>query len=308
MLLDEKLEAFRDKVPVAGTSPIDMEQEQPRWDGPGIVPEVAAADFDADKLRSAMATSGSLIVRGLIDPEFCESYQQVVDEVLSACENPPPEKQANPAPATPFRNPPSALQSLVPAQELQNSRGFHRLSGSAMCVESATVCLQLMDLYERLGLKEILADYLQDTPCLSVKKWVLRRSKLPVNPAGWHQDGAFMGADINSINMWIPLSRCGGDTGAPGMDVIPRRLTDIVQTGSDEAIFSWSVGQDQLAAKQSDFQPVSPVFNPGDAFFFDHFNLHRTQYRESFTALRYAIETWFFSSSNFPKNQIPLAW
>ena len=24
-----------------------------------------------------------------------------------------------------------------------------------------------------------------------------------------------MGTDINSINMWIPLTECGGETGAP---------------------------------------------------------------------------------------------
>jgi hypothetical protein len=51
-----------------------------------------------------------------------------------------------------------------------------------------------------------------------------------------------------------------------------------------------------------------PVFNAGDAFFFDHFYLHRTQYRTDFTKLRYAVETWFFGASSFPKNQIPLAW
>lgn len=305
--MDQRLEAFRNRRPTSNATAIDSEAGQPRWPDESGVPEVDAADLDVAKLRSAMASYGSLIVRGLVDPATCEAYQDVIDQVLSACDRPPPDLQKNPGPPSIYRCPPDALRALIPAPELKSSRGFHRLSGSAMCVESAVICMQLLELYDRLGLRELIRDYLQDEPCLSVKKWVLRRSKLPVNEAGWHQDGAFMGSDINSINLWIPLSRCGGDTGAPGMDIVPRRLTDIVRTGGDDAIFSWSVGDSEVAGSD-ERQPVAPVFNAGDAFFFDHFYLHRTQYREHFTDLRYAIETWFFGSSNFPENQYPLAW
>ena len=129
---------------------------------------------------------------------------------------------------------------------------------------------------------------------------------LPVAEAGWHQDGAFMGANINSINMWIPLNECGGETGAPGMDVVPLRLNDIVS--SEGAQFDWSVSDAHATDGINKGQPLMPVFNEGDAFFFDHFYLHRTQYRTDFSKLRYAVETWFFGESAFPKNQIPLAW
>ena len=115
-----------------------------------------------------------------------------------------------------------------------------------------------------------------------------------------------MGTNINSINMWIPLNECGGATGAPGMDVVPRRLTEIAT--SKGAQFEWSVSDVQATDGLSNGQPLMPVFNEGDAFFFDHFYLHRTQYRTDFTKLRYAVETWFFGESTFPKNQIPLAW
>ena len=60
-----------------------------------------------------------------------------------------------------------------------------------MCVDIC--CEALLLLYEAHGLKELVGAYLREPPCLSVKKWVLRRSKLPVAEAGWHQDGAFMG-------------------------------------------------------------------------------------------------------------------
>ena len=117
-----------------------------------------------------------------------------------------------------------------------------------------------------------------------------------------------MGPEINSLNMWVPLSRCGGETGAPGMDILPARLLEIVGAGDDDAVFKWSVGKDAVQSKYGPDSMVSPEFEVGDAFFFDHFLLHRTQYKEDFPRIRYAIETWFFGAKNFPKNQIPLAW
>ena len=117
-----------------------------------------------------------------------------------------------------------------------------------------------------------------------------------------------MGEQINSLNMWLPLDRCGGDSGAPGLDFLPVRLREIVGAGEEDAALSWSVGDGAVTRKFTGDKLVSPIFEPGDAFFFDHFLLHRTQFLEEFTRLRYAIETWFFGANNFPKNQVPLAW
>jgi hypothetical protein len=175
-----------------------------------------------------------------------------------------------------------------------------------MCVEAPSVAEALLKLYEAHGLRELVGEYLGEAPCLSVKKWVLRRSVLPVAEAGWHQDGAFMGTNLNSINMWIPLNTCGGETGAPGLDIVPQRLYKIAS--AEGAQFDWSVSDSLVTSRFAENSPIMPVFNAGDAFFFDHFYLHRTQFRTDFTKLRYAVETWFFGASSFPKNQIPLAW
>ena len=67
---------------------------------------------------------------------------------------------------------------------------------------------------------------------ISVQKCTLRRVD-PDAGRGWHQDGAFMG-DVRALNVWLSLSRCGDE--APGMDVIPRRLEDIVPTGTEGAV------------------------------------------------------------------------
>ncbi len=306
--LAARLEAFRDRFPTSSQTPIDHESEQPPWPDDSPLPEVTADEFDVQKLRSAMAASGSLIVRGFLDQTTADAYKTIVDHVLSACDVRPKNCSSHDISRSLYCNPPNAITSLMPDAKLSRSRGFHRLSGSAMCIESSSVAEQLLELYEDKGLKSIIGDYLGEEACLSALKWVLRRSKFPINPFSWHQDGAFMGSDINSINMWIPLDTCGGDSDAPGLDVLPVRLREIVNTGTEGAAFTWSVSEGDIGQQYGEQSIISPVFNAGDAFFFDHFYLHRTQFRESFSALRYAIETWFFGNSNFPKNQIPLGW
>ena len=305
--LSARLEDYRHREQEIGPRPIDREAGQPAWQGSGPVPEVPADSFTNEALLSAMASRGCLIVRGFFDPGIADIYTPIIDRLLDTVyaksggdKDDALEKILN--------NPPQAISTLLTEQVWKRSRGFHRLSGSVMCVESSGISEQLLELYESRGLKEIVGNYLGEPPCLSALKWVLRRSLLPVKPEGWHQDGAFMGEDINSLNMWVPLSRCGGDTGAPGLDILPARLLEIVGAGDDDAVFNWSVGKDAVVSKYSTEAIVSPEFNVGDAFFFDHFLLHRTQYKEEFPRLRYAIETWFFGERNFPKAQVPLAW
>ena len=64
----------------------------------------------------------------------------------------------------------------------------------------------------------MIAGYLGERPALSVKKWTLRRVPIDTS-ADWHQDGAFLGSGIRTINMWLSLSQCGAD--APGLDIVP---------------------------------------------------------------------------------------
>lgn len=306
--ITERLAYFNDKAPVSGVRPLDGENGQPPWPVSSGIPEIPGRDFNDPALRSAMATAGCLIVRGYFDSREIAAYRDVIDRVMELTESTEESRRHSQANPDVFQNPPSNLTDLLPEPKLGNARSFNRKGGSALCVESAGVCEHLLEFFERTGVREIVLNYLGEQPCLAARKWVLRRPKTPIGPDGWHQDGAFMGAGINSLNMWIPVSRCGGDSGAPSMDVVSKRLRHIVGADTGDGIFEWSVGEKSLAGVLADADIVTPQFEPGDVFFFDHFLIHRTQHADQFTAPRYAIETWFFGEKNFPANQVPLRW
>jgi hypothetical protein len=122
----------------------------------------------------------------------------------------------------------------------------------------------------------------------------------------WHQDGAFLGRDVRTLNLWLCLSECGDD--APGLDMVPRRFDEVLATGTEGAFFDWAVAQDVVDAARGDVEIVRPHFAPGDALLFDHLFLHRTAAAPGMTRERHAIETWFFAPSAYPDGQIPLAY
>jgi hypothetical protein len=126
-----------------------------------------------------------------------------------------------------------------------------------------------------------------------------------IEAADWHQDGAFLGADVRTINVWLSLSDCGIE--APGLDVVARRLPYVMQSGTHGACFDWSVGPGMIGLlEQGGVQVVSPEFAAGDALLFDHLMLHRTGIRPGMTKSRWAIESWFFAPSTFPMDQAPI--
>jgi hypothetical protein len=301
----QRIEAFRHVMPSEHPAFIVRAEDDRIASSEPCVPEVAAQGLTVELLRSAISEHGALIVRGMFSEVETSALIETIDRVLDACASP---REVRIKLASTYFNPPGNLVSIMPNKvaELASLRMFNSSVGAVMCVEAPSVAEALLQFYEAHGLKKLMGEYLGESPCLSVKKWVLRRNAPKCDEAGWHQDGAFMGTDINSINMWVPLTECGGETGAPGMDVVPQRLYKIAS--ADGATFDWSVSDAHVHSGGFKSLPISPVFTGGDAFFFDHFYLHRTQFREDFTRVRYAVESWFFGATAFPKEQIPVAW
>jgi hypothetical protein len=166
--------------------------------------------------------------------------------------------------------------------------------------------LQMMfEAYEAVGLRTVIADYLGERPVLSANKCTFRRVPLS-SSTDWHQDGAFLGAGIRALNVWIALTECGTDS--PGMDLVPKRFDEVVETGTGGAIFDWAVGPETVARVAADAPVVRPHFQAGDALLFDDLFLHRTAIEPAMTRPRYAIESWFFAPTSYPTGQVPLVW
>lgn len=266
---------------------------------PGLkgVPEIAGRDLTPGILAGSIRHHGSLLVRGLVDPSDATALRDDVDRAFAGLANfkaGAPVEQTNP------------WYARVPISgPLAYARPFVEDNDGIWTADSPRVFHRLIELFERQGLLGVVAAVLGERPTLSIGKSTLRRVGPDIGTDWWHQDGAFLGADIRALNIWLALSPCGTD--APGLDVFADRLDAIVPPGTDNAAFDWSVGRgriDRLCATGAEI--VSPVFEPGDALLFDEMMLHCTGVRPGMTKTRWAIETWFFAPSTFPMEQLPL--
>jgi hypothetical protein len=190
------------------------------------------------------------------------------------------------------------------------SRDWVREGGGVWAADSPRVMFELLEAYDRIGLAEVIGGYLGERPAISLRKCTLRRVPSGLERADWHQDGAFLGDDVRSVNVWLALTRCGGDSDAPGLEYVSHRVDHVLETGTEGAFFTWSVGPDLVERVATDLAApiVRPVFEPGDALLFDDVFLHRTAVADDLTQDRYAVESWFFAPSTYPADQIPLVF
>ncbi len=270
---------------------------------PGTIPEIPAQALTAERLHQAIHSHGALIVRGLLDRPAAAGLAQQIDRVVAAREDPDAFPPVEPDAAWYVR---SAEAWGKPSQFFRRL-GQGEQSSSIWVADSPRVACELLALYEALGLPALLQAYFGEPARLSVKKWVLRKmAPKKDGDAGWHQDGRFLGEDISTVNLWLALSDCGGDAAAPGMDLLADGRREIHPTGTDGAWFDWTVGPERVARLAADIGITQPRFAPGDALLFDHYSLHRTALEDHHTAVRYAIESWFFAASSAPAQQQPL--
>jgi hypothetical protein len=152
-------------------------------------------------------------------------------------------------------------------------------------------------------LPEVVGSYLGEPALISVHKTTLRKAE-PAVAGAWHQDGKFMGP-VRSLNLWLSLSRCGDE--APGLDLVPRRLDQYLDTGTEGAQLDWTISDSVVARAAGEAGVVRPVFEPGDALLFDELFLHKTGSDPEMPHPRFAVENWFFGGSAFPSDYAPLA-
>jgi hypothetical protein len=262
------------------------------------IPEITADRLDPLTLAAGIHHHGALLVRGLLDEARATRLVSGIDRVMQACEA---------WHRGDYRTEDAAWYSPMPLDDDRGiviGRGFGESAGGVWAADSPCMLQELIDMFEALGVSKTIADYFGERPMLSVGKSTLRRVPASQGIADWHQDGAFMGSDIRSVNVWLSLSHCGED--ASGLEFLPRRVPVVLPTGTHGARLDWTVGPGMVEQAAAGVAVASPVFAPGDALLFDQFFLHRTGVPPGICKPRYAIESWFFAPSAYPARQVPL--
>ena len=276
-----------------------------------VIPEIDAASLTTDRVRSAILNHGSIIVRGLVDQVGVDLLVDDIDKAFEAYDAYREEREIPDQAAwfQPFKYEKTFIE-----------REFRRKAGGVLAVDSPRALFDVVEVFEEAGVGDLVRQYFSEPAALLAKKWTLRRTSHKAGASDWHQDGSFMGRDIRSLDVWVALSHCGDD--APGIDVVGRRLDDIVERGTEGAHLKWTVGPG-VVERVAEGKIVRPIFEPGDALIFDHMNLHCTAIDPTMTRDRYAIEAWFFAPSTYgamtnpfsadedgkiPADQIPIAY
>jgi hypothetical protein len=254
--------------------------------------EIPARELSGDALGGALTNHGCLRVNGLLDDAAVVRMRERIDRAFEGRE-----RAAEGAP----------LESVAPwFVPYGPGWGKAQLFGADLylrVVDAPDALCDLASLYTATGVRRAVSDYLGERPAMIANKWIMRRAP-GVLLGDFHQDGAFLGEGIRTVDCWIALSDCGPGTGRPAIDLVPRRLDGILPSGEGSA-FTWALTEQTIATAVSDTPVVSPVFSAGDALFFDERLPHRTSVGPDLE-LRYAIEAWFVAPSSYPDKHLPV--
>lgn len=261
-------------------------------EGPSL-PAFTRDQVTPELLRAAILRDGCLLVRGLVDRDAALAFAEQIDRAFAERAR----AEAGQAPA------PGYYEEFEPETrfEVASVRPWIRDGGGVLATDSPMLTYEMLELFAGADLRSLVGGYLGEPPLLSVHKTTLRKAE-PSVAGAWHQDGAFMG-DVRALNLWLSLSRCGDE--APGLDIVPRRLDHVVIEHG--AMLDRDVTRQRAEEAAQGVGILRPIFEPGDALFFDELFLHQTGSDPAMPNPRYAIESWFFGGSAFPADYAPVA-
>ncbi len=268
----------------------------------GRPPEVTLDELTLDALKLGIKHHGCLVVRGLVGPS---RVQRIADLIARSWES-----------AGRFIKHRDSVPDdwYAPFSKGGDRMGYGRVwarkEGTLYAGDCPRAFFELLEAFREAQIDELAREYYGERVAISLQKCALRyiepkpAQQIPLSM--WHQDGKFLGEGIEALNVWIAFSEAGVD--APGIDVVPRRLESIVETGTDSAGFDWVVGEEVVRKVAEDTPPLTPSFQPGDAIIFDRLFLHTSSFGPSMTQRRLSSETWFIAESTYPAdNWAPLA-
>ncbi len=177
-------------------------------------------------LGAALEHRGALLVRGLFSPAQSAMLIECIDCALDAAQR----HRAGEA---------SADSAMWYTPTPQQTHGLFKEGDEWVSVaDSPRGMDRLAQAYRDAG-RRLIAPYLGERPMMAGDKWTLRRIG-PDTLGDWHQDGHFLGGAVRVVNVWTALTRCGGETPAAGLHVVPRRLP-MLRTYDDAAHWSFAI-------------------------------------------------------------------
>lgn len=274
--------------------PVSVPDHFPRETG---IPEVSSPELSGEIIRSALLHHGGLVVRGLLSEQRCAELRSSIDKVWDAVERYKATKEVDPEWFDPLD-----LESLS-----IESRAWPLKSGTSYVPDSPRLLFEFLAALEECDIRSSVADYFGEHPALSLVKLAQRRLR-PDATGGWHQDGAVYGLSARTLNLWLPISPCGDV--APGLEMWPRRLDELVPTKSDTGALAFTASDEAVATLTDEVPAAIPIFAAGDAALFDQHLLHQTAASERYTEQRYGFECWLFAPSTYPQPErwIPLCY
>ncbi len=305
MRRDASIEQRLVRLRRAAFAELDRSLPPPPWppfvpeDAPGAAdwpPVVTPKELTTGVVRNGILGHGSVLIRGLVSPARAARLRQAIDRAFEAYDAAQAGRSVPDAGAW-FH----ALDDIPDGDEV---RRWGRKGESVFTADSPRALYEFLETLHETGLDHIIGGYFGERPALSVQKCTLRRVDATVQHAIWHQDGAFLGKGIRTVDAWFALTRCGRD--APGMDIVPKRINHLLTTGETGAGFDWTVSADTIARELPGVQIWRPEFEVGDVLLFDHMMLHRTAAAPGMRNVRYAIESWFFAPSVYPDTSTPI--
>jgi hypothetical protein len=258
-------------------------------------PVVTPDQLTPELLRWGILRRGCVLVRGLVPSTRVERLRAAIDRAFDGREA----KLAR-------RTTAETVTWYDPVERVRKdaSREWVRRGLGVLAADSPRAFFEFLETVREVGLDRVITAYFGERPAVSIEKTTLRRADASLHQSAWHQDGAFLGENIRSVDAWFALSRCGRE--APGLELIPLRLERVLPTGDPGTFFAWTVSPQTIERELPGVSVWRPEFEAGDVLLFDHLLLHRTAADPSMSAVRYAIESWFFAPSVYPPGATPL--
>lgn len=290
LLVSVRHRAFGQLRPSPGRATWPPAVDDPFPDDDGI-PTIGPDRLSGPVLGGALQHHGCLRVDGLVAEQQVAHLVDLIDRAFDERDR---ANRGEPPPAPPTFAP------FEPGRA--RAEGFGN-EAFVRVVDVPAAAFELAELFAATPLLGAVTDHLAERPAMIANKWVLRRAPTGKIGVDFHQDGAFLGQGIRTVDCWIALSDCGPGTGRPAIDLVPRRFP-LLEPG-DGAAFSWSLNPTSVEQAMPDAPLASPTFRAGDALLFDELLPHRTSVGLDLTT-RYAIESWFVAPSSYPARHVPV--